>query len=124
MDFRRKPRVEVIATCKCRSGTGMAYALLVEDLHEDGCRLAGAGLPFRSGDRISLRIGTIGPIEGKIKWIKPHQCAGVEFSQPLYPAVFHHMLASMSEPETVQAPAPTTASPSQLPVTRKPIRSV
>lgn len=124
MDFRRKPRVEVFATCKCRSGTGMAHSLLVEDLSEDGCRLVGASLPFRSGSLVSLRIGAVGPIEGRIKWIKPHQCAGVEFSQPLYPAVFTHMVASMVELENDQSPDLITASPNRQAETIKPIRSV
>ena len=92
MELRREPRYSISTSGRYRRGTGIRFDISIKDLSEYGCQFYDIVGRLEVGDAITLRIGQIGPLHAKVRWIEKRQ-AGVEFDQPLYPAVLDHIIA-------------------------------
>ncbi|MFK4003607.1 PilZ domain-containing protein [Qipengyuania sp. NPDC077563] len=98
MELRREPRYSISTSGRYRRGTGIRFDISIKDLSEYGCQFYDVVGRLEAGDEITLRIGTIGPLHAKVRWIE-RRCAGVEFDQPLYPAVLDHIIAQGGKDE-------------------------
>lgn len=92
MEERRTDRHDISAQGKFRAGMGLALSVNVSDLNANGCKLTGIPHNIATGDRISLRIGSIGPIEALVRWVERSQAAGLEFETPLHDAILSHVV--------------------------------
>lgn len=93
MDLRREQRYSICVAGRYRSGTGRRYDVAIANLSEYGCHFEDFGGRGAPGDTISLRIGEIGPIMARVKWMKQLK-VGVEFDAPLHPSVLDHIVAA------------------------------
>jgi len=90
MNLRREARYKLKSIGRYRRGHGRAYNVQFEDISEFGCRfhdLVGRLVP---GDALTIRIGDFGPIDASVKW-NDRRIIGIEFRQPLHPAVLDHI---------------------------------
>ncbi|UOR15473.1 PilZ domain-containing protein [Qipengyuania aquimaris] len=91
MDLRREKRYSISVMGRYRKGTGVRFDIAIRDLSEYGCQFADLVGRLRKGDEITLRIGEIGPIAARTKWVAKRQ-VGVEFDQPLHLSVLDHII--------------------------------
>ena len=92
METRRNKRYSIDADGRYRKGTGVRFNIAIRNLSEKGCHFADLVGRLNVDDEISLRIGDIGPVPAKVKWIEK-RTAGVEFEQPLHVSVLDHVIA-------------------------------
>ncbi|WPZ04199.1 PilZ domain-containing protein [Blastomonas marina] len=62
----------------------------VLDLSESGCRFADRYRGLNPGDKITIKIGPIGPVRATVRWCD-HGYVGIAFDNPLYPSVLEHI---------------------------------
>lgn len=98
----RKP-VRMPATC--RSSTGLRGEGWLEDISAVGCCFVTRGTCFKIGSHVVLRPAGLEGITGIVRWVRANRC-GVEFSAPLYGAVFDHLCARFSDQPAEPPPAP------------------
>lgn len=98
MELRREARYSISTSGRYRRGTGIRFDISIKDLSEYGCQFYDVVGRLEAGDEITLRIGKIGLLHAKVRWIE-RRCAGVEFDQPLYPAVLDHIIAQGGKDE-------------------------
>ena len=91
MDLRREKRYSIAVPGRYRKGTGVGFNVAIKDLSEYGCQFSDLGGRVQKGDEITIRIGSIGPLTARVKWIEKRK-VGVEFEQPLYPSVLEHII--------------------------------
>ncbi|MXP29031.1 hypothetical protein GRI58_09365 [Porphyrobacter algicida] len=90
MNLRREARYTLKSYGRYRRGHGRAYSVQFEDISEFGCRFHDLIGRLAPGDRLTLRIGEFGPIGAHVKW-NDRRIIGIEFDQPLHPAVLDHI---------------------------------
>lgn len=90
--YRTLERHEFIAQCRMRTIGSLARLALVRNLTSDGCALQCIPTSMQRGDTIFLQFGKIGPVEGRVVWLKKGAEAGIRFEQGLHPAVFDRLL--------------------------------
>ena len=93
MDLRREQRYSISVPGRYRKGTGVRYNVAIKNLSEYGCQFSDLTGRVDAGDDITIRIGDIGPIDARVKWVAKREI-GVEFDQPLYPSVLEHIIAA------------------------------
>lgn len=87
---REKERFEVNVMGTLRIGAGRALQAEITDLSENGCAAHVSSPWMKSQAHVSLRIGTLGPIDATIRWVNDRQI-GLEFHRPVYGPVFEHL---------------------------------
>ncbi|MBX7541118.1 PilZ domain-containing protein [Qipengyuania sphaerica] len=92
MDLRREQRYSITVNGRYRKGTGVRFDIAIRDLSEYGCQFADLVGRLQKDEEITIRIGEIGPIPSRVKWVEKRQ-AGVEFDEPLHPSVLEHIIA-------------------------------
>ena len=97
MDHRYDPRLPVKMQGRYRSGNGRAHDVQISNLSRSGCRMWQNHSWLSVGALISLRIGTIGPIDAVVRW-KNREEMGVEFINPLHPSELDHLAAQFRNP--------------------------
>ena len=95
MTNRQQDRHELAAWGRYRTGTGTAYDVLLKDISEKGCRFADRLGRLEEGQALTIRIGTIGPIEAVVMWTRD-RVVGVQFRNALYPSVMQHIIAQQN----------------------------
>lgn len=100
METRRQKRYSITAQGRYRKGTGVRFNIAIQNLSEQGCQFADLVGRVDVDDEITIRIGEIGPIPAKVKWIDRRN-AGVEFDQALHPSVLDHVIAQGGKNEAV-----------------------
>lgn len=93
MDIRREPRYSISTHGRYRRGLGVRFDVQIRNLSEYGCQFTDIMGRLPPGEEITLRIGEVGPLTARVRWMEK-RCAGVEFDQPLYPAVLDHIVAA------------------------------
>lgn len=88
---RRTPRHPVEIQGRYRTGSGIAKDVTVKDLSREGCSMFDRFCNLSVGAFLTIRIGTIGPIEAHVKWVEKGVGVGLEFVQPLHQSVLDHM---------------------------------
>ena len=92
METRRNKRYSIAADGRYRKGTGVRFNVAIRNLSEKGCHFADLVGRLQVNDEITMRIGDIGPVPAKVKWIEK-RTAGVEFTEPLHVSVLDHVIA-------------------------------
>jgi hypothetical protein len=90
MESRKEQRHSVEIPGRYRCGSGAPRDVTVTDLSESGCKMFERFCNLSIGKFISIRIGSIGPIDAQVKW-RDGMIAGLEFAQRLHPSVLEHM---------------------------------
>ncbi len=90
--YRALERHEFVAQCKLRKAGSLARISIVRNLTSEGCAIECIPANLQRGDTIYLQFGTIGPVEGKVVWLRKAMEAGIRFEQGLHPAVFDRLL--------------------------------
>lgn len=93
----RNPRTAVRMPATCRGSTGLRDEGWLEDISEVGCCFVTRATCFKVGSHVALRPGGLEGITGIVRWVKANRC-GIEFSRPLYGAVFDHLCAQFAKP--------------------------
>lgn len=88
---RAKPRHELTIIGRIFT-VGGSREVTIRDLSETGCQFFDPACQMASGARLTIKIGTIGPIEAGVRWRRDHN-VGIEFTSALYPSVLEHIRA-------------------------------
>jgi hypothetical protein len=103
-DKRRRP-VKVDASL--REGDGTARGAQLSDLSEAGCRLEVDSGALDTEQTVTVRPNALERLKGTVRWTRGN-VAGVEFADPLHPAVVDHVAGEARL--TGQPPMPRRAS--------------
>ncbi|WP_336985936.1 PilZ domain-containing protein [Altererythrobacter aquiaggeris] len=72
---------------------GGSSDVTIFDLSEKGCRFQDASWKLVLGHQITIKIGSIGPLDATVKWRRDNT-VGVQFITPLYPSILKHIRES------------------------------
>jgi hypothetical protein len=86
---REKPRQELTIIGRIFT-VGGSRDVTIRDLSETGCHILDLANDLKPDTRLTIRIGTIGPIEATVRWRK-NRSVGIQFKTALYPSVFEHI---------------------------------
>ena len=75
-------------------GQGGSREATIFDLSSQGCRVEDRSLA-RPGSRVTIKIGSIGPLGAVIRW-RTEDMVGLKFESPLYPSVLEHIRNEVS----------------------------
>lgn len=95
---RRQQRICLAMPARFKNAAGQCDHVTVVDLSNYGCRIALIELDFTKGQAVAFRLDRLGVAKGWIRWVSGHS-AGVEFEQPLYEPVVHHLHRSWPMPK-------------------------
>lgn len=90
---RRGPRLPLEADVEFRRHKQTHYTISLHDLSASGCRIA-APERLGWGERVWVQLPSLQSLSACVKWTGAWQ-SGVEFEQPLHPAVFDMMAARL-----------------------------
>ena len=90
-DPRRTDRVRVNAEVTLRRSGNVSYQVHAYDLSPLGCKLEFVERP-QLAERVWIKFEGLGSIEGLVCWTDGFR-VGVEFTSPIYPAVFETLVA-------------------------------
>lgn len=96
MPDRSEDRYPTLIPGRYRTGRGIARAVTITDLSENGCRFHDRFGRLSPGDYLTLKIGPVGPIEANVVWHKD-RVAGIEFKDKLHPSVLDHIRDNIDE---------------------------
>lgn len=83
---RKSARVSLQAEVLLRRSGHHHYVVNVYDVSQEGCRIEFIERP-RLDETVWVKFDGLDAIESTICWVKGHD-AGIEFTHPIYPAVF------------------------------------
>lgn len=69
---------------------GGSRDVVITDLSETGCQFTDEAEVLESGNRLTIKIGPIGPLEAATRWRRAERI-GIEFTTRLYPSVLDHI---------------------------------
>ncbi|MFN6935822.1 MAG: PilZ domain-containing protein [Tsuneonella sp.] len=64
--------------------------VVITDLSETGCQFTDDADKLEPGNRLTIKIGPIGPLEAAARWRRDGRI-GIEFATRLYPSVLDHI---------------------------------
>ena len=91
---RRSGRMAVNAEVALRRSGQLNYRVRVFDASPSGCKLEFVERP-ELDERVWVKFDGLDAIEGIVCWVEGHQ-AGVQFANPMYPAVFEMLLPRLT----------------------------
>jgi hypothetical protein len=91
---RRSNRVAANAEVSLRRSGALNYRVRVFDASPLGCKLEFVERP-RLEDRVWVKFERMDAIEGMVCWVDGFR-AGIEFAQPIHPAVFDALLPRLN----------------------------
>ena len=83
---RRRLRVDA----SLRDGSGAAHSGALTDLSQAGCRMEVEDAELDDDQMVVVRPGALDGVSGRVRWTRGN-AAGVEFTDPLHPAVVDHV---------------------------------
>jgi hypothetical protein len=86
---RIEPRHDISILGRDPTWMGVRDVTLL-DLSKQGCRFYDRFCNLRPGMPVSLRIGSVGPVRGSVRW-RRGEYVGIQFDSSLYPAVLEHI---------------------------------
>ncbi len=87
---RAHSRAPIVIRCEVRQGTRPWQLVLLEDLSASGFRISGL-VHADPANSLSIRIPGMQLLTARLRW-SLGTMVGCEFSAPLYPAVFEHLV--------------------------------
>ncbi len=111
---RAADRRRVSLTGRCGIGERASEEVLVTDLGPLGCSLHANAVGVTRSEPLTLWLGEVGPIAGKLKWAKAGSL-GVAFDEPLEPEVVGALFEAAEQAKVVplrpEAAAVSLANP-------------
>jgi hypothetical protein len=90
IEERGARRLALAMPARCRMLSGFTEDVVIRDVSESGCRVAGHALHLRIGDRVLLRPPGMESLPGVVRWCERGE-AGIEFERGLHVAVVEHL---------------------------------
>ena len=87
---RSSRRLGLAMPARCRMLSGFTEDVVIRDISEGGCRVAGSCLRLRAGDRVLLRPPGMESLAGTVRWFERGE-AGIAFERGLHVAVVEHL---------------------------------
>ena len=87
---RRHGRRRLRVDASVRDGSGAARVGALTDLSQAGCRMEVDDAALDEDQLVIVRPGALGGVSGRVRWTRGN-AAGVEFVDPLHPAVVDHV---------------------------------
>lgn len=87
---RRHGRRRLRVDASLRDGNGAARAGALTDLSQTGCRMEVDDAELDDDQLVIVRPGALGGVSGRVRWTRGN-AAGVEFTDPLHPAMVDHV---------------------------------
>jgi hypothetical protein len=94
MESRSEGRHPVEIQGRYRTGSGTPRDVIVKDLSARGCRIFDRFCNLTIGKYISIRIGSIGPLEARVMW-RENNLAGLRFGESIHAHVLEHMVTTL-----------------------------
>ena len=85
---RTRTRIRAVAS----TSKGLRHRVVISDLSVSGCAIVSAGHPLAPGAAYGLKIDGLETLGSTAAWSDGH-AAGLEFENPLHPAVSDHVAA-------------------------------
>ena len=95
-DRRRTPRYEVEVDGLVSAKGGAAYPVAIANLSVEGCRFTASGRRIPAGTLLAIGVGPMGLLHARVAW-RIGAVHGVNFDQPLHPAVLDHIRLFLSK---------------------------
>jgi hypothetical protein len=89
----REPRAVLDAEVALRRSGQQGYRVTIHDASPHGCRIELVERP-RIDERVWVKFEGLDAVEGLVCWVDGF-VAGVEFVQPIHPAVFDRLVGTM-----------------------------
>ena len=93
---RRSERVALAAEVSLRRHGQSSYRVQIFDASLHGCRIEFVERP-RLDEQLWVKFDGLQPLEAEVCWIEGFN-AGVNFVQPIHPAVFDRLVAGLQRP--------------------------
>src|SRR4051812_5140526 len=90
---RREPRGAVRLNGRYSYAAGAPRSASIGNLSKGGCCLRSSGQPLDRGTFLTVRLGSIGPVDAWVRWAEGQLC-GVQFDRELHVAVLDHIQIS------------------------------
>lgn len=94
-EHRQSDRHAIEVWGRYRLANGVRREVLLKDLSESGCRFFDKFSGLRGGEKISMRIESLGPFDATVKWVDSGY-VGAEFANQLYGPMFDHIRLKLS----------------------------
>ena len=94
MESRHETRHPIEIQGRYRTGNGIARDVAITDLSTHGCRIFDRFSKLVGSSFLTIRIGSIGPLEAHVRWVEKG-VIGLEFVRPLHPSVLEHMRTTL-----------------------------
>lgn len=103
-DDRREDRFKIVLSGHCSDGAGRRSSAQISDLSTHGCKVRTASVLLAQDATIWIKLGGRDQLKAQVRWHKA-DLAGVEWENPLHPAILDHIYAihdaSREPPPTV-----------------------
>jgi hypothetical protein len=90
---RRSERQALNATVSLRRPGQLSYRVRVFDASLHGCRIEFVERPALE-EQVWVKFDDLQPLQAEVCWVEGF-AAGVNFAQPIHPAVFDRLIASL-----------------------------
>lgn len=90
---RKQDRHKLTVIGKIYTSSGQREVTVL-DLSCDGCRFHEPSGSLREGNKLTIRLGTIGPVGATVRW-RERDHVGIMFDTPLYPSIMDHIRHNM-----------------------------
>jgi hypothetical protein len=90
---RKLDRQAAVAQGKVRLSANVWLAVTITDITVQGCKIEATNWPTSPGQAIWLKLESLCSLEAEVRWVLPDH-VGIEFKEPLHPAVVDHLLYS------------------------------
>jgi hypothetical protein len=87
---RRHGRRRLRVDASLRDGSGATLSGALTDLSQAGCRMEVDDAELDDDQMVIVRPGALGGVSGRVRWTRGN-AAGVEFTDPLHPAMVDHV---------------------------------
>lgn len=101
---------------RCRIAPGQSPEVWLTEISVTGCQLAMREGVLTVGQYVVIKAKGLEGLPGTVRWILG-EAAGIEFEQPLHPAVLSHLLRG-SAPTAYKPPEVAGQQGGRMPVTR------
>lgn len=92
-DDRREDRYQIVLMGHCSNGVGGRSTAEISDLSTHGCKVRTSRTLLKKDATVWIKLGSRDPLKGDVRWHK-EDFAGVEWENPLHPAILDHIYAA------------------------------
>lgn len=109
-DRRREGRLRLLNGVRCRIAPGQSPEVELTEISVTGCQIVIREGLLKTGQNVVIKTGGLEGLPGTVRWIMGDK-VGVEFEQPLHPAVLSNLLSGGGGPSGYTPAPPPVRSP-------------